>query len=59
VVVEGRVTFSDGKQSRDATAGDVVYVGPNEPHKFTVAGDDRCKMVCIHQSPEFITNWLE
>jgi mannose-6-phosphate isomerase-like protein (cupin superfamily) len=59
VVVEGRIAFSDGTETREAGPGDVVYVGPNEPHKFTVLSDFRIKMICIHQSEEFITNWLE
>jgi mannose-6-phosphate isomerase-like protein (cupin superfamily) len=59
VVVEGRVAFSDGQQVREAGPGDVVYVAPEEPHKFTALGEGRIKMVCIHQSDEFITHWLE
>ena len=59
VVVEGRIAFSDGKQTREAINGDVVYVGPHEPHKFTVLSEGRIKMVCIHQSEEFETVWLE
>ncbi len=59
VVIEGRIAFSDGKQTREASNGDVVYVAPGEPHKFTVLSEGRIKMVCIHQSEEFITHWLE
>ena len=59
MVVEGQIAFSDGKQTREAGPGDVVYVGLNEPHKFTVLSDHRIKMIYIHQSEEFITNWLE
>src|SRR5262249_52747518 len=59
VVVEGRVAFSNGTETRKATAGDVVYVAPDEPHKFTALSEGRIKMVCIHQSERFVTNWLE
>ena len=59
VVVEGRIEFSNGKDSGEARTGDVVYVAPGEPHKFTVRSDHRIKMICIHQSEEFITTWLE
>jgi mannose-6-phosphate isomerase-like protein (cupin superfamily) len=59
VVIEGVIAFSDGKETREAGPGDVVYVAPEEPHKFTVVSGGRIKMVCIHQSEEFITNWLE
>ncbi|MEQ1770922.1 MAG: cupin domain-containing protein [Devosia sp.] len=59
VVVEGRIAFTDGKVTREATSGDVVYVAPEEPHKFTVLSEGRIKMVCIHQSDAFETIWLE
>ena len=59
VVVEGRIEFSDGTVTREATNGDVVYVAPQEPHKFTVLSEGRIKMVCIHQSETFETIWLE
>ena len=59
VVVEGRVSFTNGKDVGEAGAGDVIYVAPEEHHKFTVLGEARVKMICIHQSPEFITHWLE
>jgi quercetin dioxygenase-like cupin family protein len=59
VVVEGRVAFTNGKDSGEAGPGDVVYVAPKEPHKFTVLGDSRVKMLCIHQSETFVTDWLE
>jgi len=59
VVIEGRIDFTNGKDAGEASAGDVVYVAPNEPHKFTVLSDHRIKMVCIHQSDRFITKWLE
>jgi mannose-6-phosphate isomerase-like protein (cupin superfamily) len=59
VVVEGRIAFSDGTRTREAGTGDVVYVAPGEPHKFTVLSAGRIKMVCIHQSETFVTHWLE
>ncbi len=59
VVVEGRVAFTNGQETGEAGAGDVVYVAPEEPHKFTVLGEIRVKMLCIHQSDEFVTHWLE
>ena len=59
VVVLGLVAFSDGNESREASAGDVIQVAPNEAHKFTVLGEERVKMICIHQGEKFQTNWLE
>lgn len=43
----------------EAGAGDLVYVAAGKPHKFTVTGDRPARMVCIHQSDRFVTNWLE
>jgi mannose-6-phosphate isomerase-like protein (cupin superfamily) len=59
VVVEGLASFTNGTDTGEAKAGDVIYVAAGEPHKFTAMGDTKLKMVCIHQSPEFITDWLE
>jgi mannose-6-phosphate isomerase-like protein (cupin superfamily) len=59
VVVEGRAAFTNGTETGEAGPGDVVYVAAGEPHKFTVLSDERIKMVCIHQSDRFITDWLE
>lgn len=59
VVVEGRIAFTNGAKTSEAAAGDVVYVAAGEPHKFKVISEGRIKMVCIHQSERFITDWLE
>jgi mannose-6-phosphate isomerase-like protein (cupin superfamily) len=59
VVVEGRVAFSTGTETGEAGPGDVIYVAPEERHKFTVLGPARLRMLCIHQSAEFVTRWVE
>jgi mannose-6-phosphate isomerase-like protein (cupin superfamily) len=59
VVEEGTVTFQAGEERFQATAGDVVVVPPDAPHKFTNDGPGRSKMVCIHASPTRKTEWLE
>jgi quercetin dioxygenase-like cupin family protein len=59
VVEEGNVTFQAGEERFQASAGDVVVVPPDAPHKFTNDGPGRSKMVCIHASPAFRTEWLE
>ncbi len=59
VVIEGVIAFTNGETTGEARAGDVVYVAPREPHKFTVLSAGRIKMVCIHQSAQFETIWLE
>ena len=59
VVEEGTVTFQSGEERFQARAGDVVIVPPDAPHKFTNDGPGRSKMICIHASPRFQTEWLE
>lgn len=59
VVEEGTVTFQAGEERFQASAGDVVIVPPGVPHKFANDGPGRSKMVCIHASPSFRTEWLE
>ncbi|HTX12929.1 MAG TPA: cupin domain-containing protein [Solirubrobacteraceae bacterium] len=59
IVEEGNLTFQSGEERFQATAGDVVIVPPDAPHKFINDGPGRSKMVCIHASPTFRTEWLE
>jgi mannose-6-phosphate isomerase-like protein (cupin superfamily) len=59
VLVEGEVTFRAGETSFTALAGDMVVVPAHVPHAFTNTGDTRAKLVCIHASPSFVTEWLE
>jgi mannose-6-phosphate isomerase-like protein (cupin superfamily) len=59
VVEEGTLTMQLGEERVQVTAGDVVIVPPNVPHKFTADGPERSKMICIHANPTFQTEWLE
>ena len=59
IVQEGSVTFQAGNERLHASPGDVVIVPPETPHKFTNDGPGQSVMVCIHASPEFVTEWLE
>ncbi len=59
VVIEGSLTFQAGDDRLAAGPGDIVVVPPETPHKFTNDGPGRSKMVCIHASPTFDTEWLE
>jgi mannose-6-phosphate isomerase-like protein (cupin superfamily) len=36
-----------------------VIVPPGVPHRFTNDGPGKSKLVCIHASPTFVTEWLE
>ena len=59
VVEEGTLTFQSGDERFPVAAGDVVIVPPGAPHKFINDGPGRSKMICIHASPTFRTEWLE
>jgi quercetin dioxygenase-like cupin family protein len=59
VVVEGNLTFQAGENHMKAGPGDIVIVPPGAPHKFTNDGRGPSKLVCIHASPTFETEWLE
>ena len=55
VVSSGKAEFSDGTKSVTASTGDIVFVGPETPHKFNSIGDEPLKIVCIHASGRFDT----
>lgn len=59
VVVEGNLTFHAGDERLAASAGDIVIVPRDVPHRFTNDGPGRSNMVCIHANPTFVTEWLE
>jgi quercetin dioxygenase-like cupin family protein len=59
VVQEGTVTFQLGDERYQAKPGDIVIAPPGAPHKFTNQGPGPSKLVCIHASPTFETEWLE
>jgi quercetin dioxygenase-like cupin family protein len=59
VVQEGTVTFQLGDERHQAKPGDIVIAPPGAPHKFTNQGPGPSKLVCIHASPTFETEWLE
>lgn len=59
IVQEGVATFTVDAATVDVTAGHIVIVPPNTPHKFVNSGDGPLRQVDIHHSPRFITEWLE
>ncbi len=59
VVVAGTLTFTAGDETLEASEGDIVVVPPGVPHKFRNTGPGPSKLVCIHASPTFTTEWLE
>jgi quercetin dioxygenase-like cupin family protein len=58
VVVEGTVRFVVGDDEIVATGGMVVIGPAHVPHRFTIEGQGRARLVNIHSSPSFQTTWL-
>jgi quercetin dioxygenase-like cupin family protein len=58
VLEEGGATFTLGEDEVDASAGDIVVAPAGTPHAFA-AGPDGLRMVAIHHSPRFVTEWLD
>src|SRR5690606_28769183 len=46
-VLEGAGTVLEGNQQYPLTAGDVVFVRPNEIHQFRNTGDRPMKFLCL------------
>jgi len=59
IIQEGLATFTVGSTTLEAQAGQIVIVPPDTPHKFVNTGEKRLRQIDIHQSPQFITEWLE
>jgi quercetin dioxygenase-like cupin family protein len=58
IVRKGVVEFSDGRETFEAHAGQIVVVPSDTPHRFT-AKSDVLEMIDIHASPDFIATWLD
>lgn len=59
VIQEGSATYTIGSTTLEARAGQVAIVPAGVPHKFVNSGPGRLVQVDIHNSPQFITHWLE
>ena len=59
VVIEGHLSFHAGEETLAAGPGDIVIVPPDTPHKFINDGPRRSKLICVHASPTFDTEWFE
>jgi len=58
-VQAGSVRFTLGDETVDAAPGDVVVAPAGVPHGFVNSGSEQLRMVAIHVSPTFVTEWLE
>lgn len=54
-VLEGQGVLKGEDKQHSFTAGDVIFVAPNEKHQFVNAGDDEMKFLCLIPSPEKCT----
>ena len=59
IVLEGSATFTDGVETREVGAGNVVVIPAGEPHAFTNSGEGPLKQIDIHVADAFATEWLE
>jgi len=58
ILRKGTVEFSDGQRVFKATAGQIVVIPANTPHRFrSISG--AVEMIDVHASPVFITTWLD
>jgi mannose-6-phosphate isomerase-like protein (cupin superfamily) len=58
LVLEGDALFQVGDKETRVSAGCVVVVPPNVPHRFVNIGPGRLRQVDIHAAPHFETEWL-
>lgn len=59
IIRSGTGLFTIGDQEIKATAGQILIVPPNTPHKFTNLGPGPLESTDIHENGHFITEWLE
>lgn len=59
IIRTGTGLFTVGDLQIDASAGQILIVPPNTPHKFTNLGPGPLETTDIHENGSFITDWLE
>ncbi len=59
IVEDGNVRFTVGKETIEATAGDIVVVPAKTPHKFVNSGSAALRQISIHPVARMETEWLE
>ena len=52
--LEGTATITVGEEEREVTAGGIVVIPANTPHRFVNSGDSILRQIDIHASPRFI-----
>jgi mannose-6-phosphate isomerase-like protein (cupin superfamily) len=59
IIRAGTGLFTVGDRQIEASAGQILIVPPNTPHKFTNLGPGPLETTDIHENGSFITEWLE
>lgn len=59
IIRSGIAEFTVAGETIRAAAGQLVVVPAGTPHKFTNAGPGPLETIDIHESGQFITEWLE
>jgi mannose-6-phosphate isomerase-like protein (cupin superfamily) len=59
IVLDGKVRFTLGEETLEATAGQIVVVPAGTPHKFVSTGAGRLRQISIHPAAQMETEWLE
>ncbi len=59
IVQDGKVRFTVGEETIEATAGEIVIVPAGTPHKFVSCGSGRLRQISIHPAARMETEWLE
>jgi quercetin dioxygenase-like cupin family protein len=52
--IEGTARITVGDEEREVTAGGIVIIPANTPHRFVNSGDSILRQIDIHASPRFI-----
>jgi mannose-6-phosphate isomerase-like protein (cupin superfamily) len=59
IVEDGKVRFTVGEETIEATSGQIVVVPAGTPHKFVNAGSSPLRQISIHPVALMATEWLE
>ena len=59
IVLNGKVRFTLGEETLEATAGQIVVVPAGTPHKFVSTESGRLRQISIHPAARMETEWLE
>jgi mannose-6-phosphate isomerase-like protein (cupin superfamily) len=59
IIREGTGVFQIGSTEVEVSAGQIIVVPANTPHKFKNRGPSPFSSIDIHENGEFLTEWLE